>query len=112
MTPAQEKEKNLYEQTKIKETLATEGSKIIFNKLLIVAEATLAKEQQYDPFTMPGEINKARQLRYVIKTLIPNIVEGLVNYDPEAIDLQVAPKDKWKIMEWIQNKVKAIRPER
>ena len=102
MTPEQEIQQTLSEQNKVKETLATEGAKIIYAKLLKVADEYVAKEQTFDPFTAPGEIIKARQLRHVIKVLLPQIVEGLVNYDPDAPDQQAAPADKWSIMQWIK----------
>lgn len=90
----------IFEQEKIKETLSTEGSRILAARLRIVAKATFRKELKADPFTSPGEIIKARQLRYVIKTLLPQIIEGLVNYDPDAPDEQVVPKDRFKVDDW------------
>lgn len=95
-------ERMIFEQEKVRETLATEGARIIAAKLHIVAEATRSKEQQADPFKYPGEIAKARQLRYVIETLLPQILEGVVNYDPDAPDKQVAPKDKWTVASWLK----------
>lgn len=91
----------LMEQEKIKETMATEGAKILFSKLAIVAEQTKIKEQQADPFKNPEAILKARQLRYLINILIPSIINGYINYDPEAIDEQLAPEDKWDFQSWL-----------
>lgn len=92
-------------QEKIKETLATEGAKIIAERLRLVAKETLRKELKADPFTAPGEIIKARQLRHVIKTLIPQIIEGYVNYDPDAPDKRVAPDDTFTVVQWLDNTV-------
>lgn len=103
MTP--EVKQALYEQDKIKETLATDGAKILYQKLLNVADGYIAKEQTYDPFTAPGDIVKARQIRFIIKTLLPEIIEGFVNYDPEAIDKQVASKEAWGFWAWVKSKV-------
>jgi hypothetical protein len=97
----------LYEQEKIKETLATAGAQILLQKLRVVARETYHKEAKADPFTQPGEIIKARQLRYVINRLIPQLLEGMVNYDPEAKDKQVAPKDRWTVFGWIKQLFKA-----
>lgn len=96
----QEKVQYIREQEKIKEALASEGMQIILQKLQIVAEKTVETEAKSDPFTAPGEIVKARQLRYVIGTLIPQILEGLVNFDPDAIDGQVAPNERWTFAQW------------
>ena len=92
----------LWEQEKIKEMLATEGARILSVRLRSVARGTLRKEMKADPFTQPEEILKARQLRYVLKTLLPHIIDGLVNYDPDAPDKQVAPEDKFSLVEWIK----------
>lgn len=103
MTP--DIKQTLHEREKIKETLATPGAKILYSKLVAVADATIAKEQTYDPFTNAGDIVKARQTRYIIKTLLPEIIEGFVNYDPEAINKQVADKERWSLWKWLGNKL-------
>lgn len=97
----------IFENSKVKETMSTEGARIIAAKLRLVARATLRTELKADPFKEPGEIIKARQLRYVIKTLIPQIIEGIVNYDPDAPDKQVIPEDKFSVIQWLRKKLKA-----
>ena len=94
----------LWEQEKVKETLSTEGAKVIVAKMQQVAKATYQKEQKADPFKEPGEIVKPSHLRNVIETLLPQILEGVVNYDPEAIDKKIAPKERWTFKGWV-NKI-------
>lgn len=97
-----EKAQYLHEQSKLKEALTSEGMQIILQKLQAVAEKTIEEEAKADPFKQPGEIVKARQLRYVIKTLIPQILEGLVNFDPDAPDYRVAPNEEWTFIGWLK----------
>ena len=102
-------ERCIYERDKVRETLATPGARIIAQKLQIIAKESLKKEMKADPFTEPGEIIKARQLRYVIKSLLPRIVEGMMNYDPEAIDRQAAGKERITILEWLKQAGKVLK---
>jgi len=96
----------LWEQSKIKETLSTDGAKIIAAKLHSVARGTLKKEMKADPFKQPEEIIKARQLRIIINKILPGIIDGLVNYDPDAPDEQVAPEEKFSLIAWVKNIIK------
>lgn len=93
----------LYEQEKIKETLATDGAKILFAKLQAVANRAKTRQLLYDPYLDPHKIMKAKLTAYVIESLIEQILEGLVNYDPETIDNQVAPKERWSFVEWLKS---------
>lgn len=95
----------LWEQSKVKEMLATDGAKIISVKLHSVARGTLKKEMKADPFTQPEEIIKARQLRAIINKVLPGIIDGLVNYDPDAPDEQVAPDEKFSLIAWVKKLV-------
>jgi hypothetical protein len=93
----------LYEQEKIKETLATDGAKVLFAKLQTIANEAKVRQLLYDPYLDPHKIMKAKLTAYVIESLIEQILEGLVNYDPEAIDKQVAPKERWSFVEWLKS---------
>lgn len=112
MATGKDVQRLLWEQSKIKETLATDGAKIIAAKLHSVARETLKKEMKADPFTHPEEIVKARQLRLIINKVLPGIIDGLVNYDPDAPDEQVLPDEKFSLIAWVKNIFKGEKPER
>lgn len=99
-----ERQQTLYEQEKLKDWIALPATRIVAEKLRKVAREAALKQMRTDPFKEPEKIVQAQQLRYVINILIPQIVEGIVNYDPDAPDKQVAPKDKWSMWSWLVKK--------
>lgn len=103
MGTEEEKRQWLYEQEKIKETLATPGARIIALKLRQVARGTYKTEAKADPFLSPGEIMKARQLRYVLTTLLPQTLEGMVNYDPESLTRTTPNRNRWTVFSWLKD---------
>ncbi len=95
-------QQNATEQDKIKELMASDGAKILFNKLQTVANKARESERRYDPYLFPHKIMKARLTDYIINELIVQLIEGIVNYDPDAIDNQVTPKEKWSFWKWLK----------
>lgn len=92
----------LYEQEKVSELIGMPGARIIAEKLKRLADETERKQLDYDPYTEPEKIMRAKQFRYVVNTLLPEIIEGIVNYDPDAPDMQAAPANKWRLWEWLK----------
>lgn len=76
------------------------GVKMLFQKLNELSETMTEKQINLDPYTQQGEIKRAQEFRFIVKKFFPQIIEGLVNYDPEAPDKQVAPKRRWSICAW------------
>ena len=88
------------EQEIIREFVQHPGARLLAGKLREVSRKSLKKQLDADPYTEPDEIKRQQQLRYVINILIPQIITGIVNHDPDAIDKQVIPKKRWSILEW------------
>ena len=88
------------EQNTMRDFVQHPGAKILSDKLREVSRKSLKKQLDADPYTEPDEIKRQQQLRYVLNIMLPQIITGIVNYDPEAIDKQVPPKKRWSILEW------------
>lgn len=97
-----EKQQALFEQEKLQEWLGHPGTRIVAKKLKAVARAALKRQIALDPYKDPDRIMQAKQLRFVLNRLLPEIIEGIVNYDPDTIDKQVAPKKKFRLFEWLK----------
>lgn len=78
------------------------GARLVAAKLRALSRQALKKQLDADPYTEADEIKRNQQLRYVLNVLIPKILQDIVNFDPAAIDKQVAPKRRWSVMEWFR----------
>lgn len=92
----------LWEQEKLKEWVGHEGTKIVAKKLNDLARKSILRQLKTDPYKEPEMIVRAQQLRYVITELIPATLEGIINFQPDAPDLQVAPSKKWSLVNWFK----------
>ncbi len=99
----------LFEQDKIKEMMATEGARILFSKLQIVADEARKRGETHDPYTEPHKIMKGRITAYVIEDLMVQILEGVINYNPDTIDNQESPQEKWSFKQWFIQAVKSLK---
>ena len=99
----------LYEQAKLSEWIGLPATRIVAAKLREVSRQAALRQMRTDPFKEPEKIVQAQQLRYVINVLLPQIIEGIVNYDPDAPDKQAAPKDRWSVKDWFYGLRKKIR---
>ena len=95
-------EQALFRREKLREWIDHPGTKIIANELRLVARNAMMKQCRYNPFTQPEKIVQERLLVHVLNTVLPEIIEGIVNYDTDTIDKQVAPKKRWKLLEWLK----------
>jgi hypothetical protein len=90
---AEERTIALYEKEKIKALLATEGAQIIAQKLnKLVAEST-REQLTANPFKNPERIVRAQQLRYLVESEFPLLLQEIVNFGEE---------EKWSIFSWIK----------
>lgn len=76
----------------LREWVKHPGTKIMAEKLRQIAKATIREQLDYDPYSEPERIMKAKQLRYVIKVVIPEILEKIINYQ------EPITKPKWSIL--------------
>lgn len=105
MTPAQadlERDRLLAEQVILREFVQHPGARLLAAKLRTVSRQGLKKQLDCDPYKEPDEIKRQQQLRYVLNILLPQLIEGIVNYAPEMPDKQVPVKRRWKILEWFK----------
>lgn len=102
MATRDEIEKLLQEQEILRDAVSHPGYRILAQRLKIVARQSLKKQLDCDPYTEADEIQRNKQLRYVLNIMLPKIIEDLVNYDPTAPDKKVSPKKRWSIFEWFR----------
>lgn len=75
------------------------GVKIFVELIDEIIQKAEAKQLTLDPYKQPDEIMRCKSLIYLLKEELPSIVEGILNYDVQAIDKLVAPKKRfsfWK----------------
>lgn len=79
------------EKVLLKQWLQHPGTKLMAEKLRQIAKATLREQLKCDPYLEPDQIMKAKQLRFVLKKTLPDMIEKIVNYK-EPVD-----KPRWTI---------------
>lgn len=99
---AEQTERLLAEQVILREFVQHPGAKLLSAKLRDYSRKSLKKQLDCDPYLQADEIKRQQQLRFVLNILLPQIVEGIVNYSPEMPDRQVPVKRRWSIMEWFR----------
>ena len=92
----------IYEREKLQEWIDHPGTRIVAQKLKCVARAALKRQIALNPYTDPDKIMQSKQLRHVLNRLLPEIIEGIVNYDPDTIDRQIAPKKRFRLFDWLK----------
>ena len=92
----------IYEREKLQEWIDHPGTRIVALKLKCVARAALKRQIALNPYTDPDKIMQSKQLRHVLNRLLPEIIEGIVNYDPDTIDKKVAPKKRFRLFDWLK----------
>ena len=93
----------LSRQEKLRDWLGHPGTGIVVNELRLVARNSMMKQYKYNPFTEPEKIVQERLLVHVLNVVLPEIIERIVNYDPDAPDRQLSPKKRWNLLEWLRN---------
>lgn len=79
----------------LKDLIKHPGAKIFVDLLKTLADKSKLKQLTLDPYSQPDEIQRCKQLVYLIEEELPKIIESIVNYDEQAIDKLVAPKRRW-----------------
>ncbi len=79
----------------LKDLVKHPGAKIFVELLQTIVEKSKLKQLGLDPYAQPDEIQRCKQLVYLIEEELPKIIESIVNYDCAAIDKLVAPKRRW-----------------
>lgn len=102
MRRQEDRERRLAEQAVMRDFVQHPGARVLADRLRQVSRKGLKRQLDCDPYTEADEIKRQQQLRYVINILLPETIAGIVNYDPEAPDQQVAPKRRWSILEWFR----------
>lgn len=74
------------------------GTKLMARKLQSIAKASIREQLKYDPYTEPDQIMKAKQLRFLLKKTLPDIIEKIVNYK------EPVTKPKWSILSLFKGK--------
>ncbi|KAB0668949.1 hypothetical protein F6V30_14015 [Oryzomonas sagensis] len=95
-------ERLIKERELMREWVQHPGAALIAGKLRGQARMALKRQLDADPYTQPDEIKRNQQLRYVLTVMLPGIIEGIVNYDPAAVDKKVPLKKRWSIFEWFR----------
>lgn len=92
----------LNRQEKLQEWIGHPGTRIVARELKIVARNSMMKQYKFNPFTEPEKIVQERLLVHVLNVVLPEIIERIVNYDPDAPDKQLPPKRRWYLFDWLR----------
>jgi len=68
------------------------GTRLIAEELRQIAKATIREQLKYDPYLEPERIMKAKQLRFILKKTLPDMIEKIMNYQ------EPVTKPKWSIL--------------
>lgn len=102
---AQNIERNLEEQQLLREAIEHPGVKLLFEKLHQVRDKQAGQQLLLDPYSQQSEIRRIQDFRWVVDEFFPQVMETLINYEPEAPDRMVAPRRRWKIIDFISTAV-------
>lgn len=95
-------ERLLKERELMRDFVQHPGAKLIAQKVTDLVEESKRKQLDADPYTEADEIKRNQQLRYVLMVMLPQLIEGICNFDPLAVDKKVPPKKRFSILEWFK----------
>ena len=62
------------------------------------------RQLEFDPYTQPDEIMKCKHFIFILTVYLPQMIEGIVNYENNPYDKLVRPNDRWSIIRWFQRR--------
>ena len=100
-------ERTLEEQALMRDAIQHPGMKLLFQKLHTYCDTMRAKQLNLDPYSQAAEIKRCQEFHHVVKEFLPQVIEGLVNYDLDSPDRQLPAKSRWSLIkEWFTKKGK------
>ena len=85
------------------------GVKLLMQKLHEESARMTDAQTILDPYKEPDKIIRAQMFRFIVNTVLPEKIESLVDFDPSAVDYQVAPKWRWSVADFLKRCFKPVQ---